>query len=172
MADNVETALLDRFPIGGKPGVRQAVKRVLDASTAVKMKTGEADQNRTPYGRANEIIAPLVGKEILPALARGRRQLNEATAQVIAQRSALHARAIGKRKDTDFVWADRLWKMSPGERAALILKNPAARQVALREPDLCDISKDIFDHALRREIQENHEGNARMWKSTKLQSAY
>jgi len=157
MTDSVESTLFNRFPAGGKPGVRLAVKRLFDASTAVKLKAREADPNRTQYGRAHEVLAPLVGKEILPALARGRRQFNEANARLNASRSALHEKAIGKRRDTDFVWAERIWKMPPGERAAFILKTQAARQVALREPELCDVSKDVFDHALRREIQENHE---------------
>ena len=73
------------------------------------------------------------------------------------QQAALHKKAIGEPKATDVVWVERLWALDPGKRAALILTNPAARQAALREPDLAGIDKAVFDHAMQRQIIEFHE---------------
>ncbi|MGA9010792.1 MAG: hypothetical protein WB495_28855 [Xanthobacteraceae bacterium] len=159
MPSDVETSLLERIPIGSPEDRTRVIRSALSTSLLVKEKVRSAigDRTRTAFGNATEVLGPYLKKDAAPALLKAQRQLAHGQKMIERQQAALHKKAIGEPKATDVVWVERLWALDPGKRAALILTNPAARQAALREPDLAGIDKAVFDHAMQRQIIEFHE---------------
>ena len=64
---------------------------------------------------------------------------------------------LGEPRATDPIWLNRLWEMDANKRAELVLTNAAARQAALREPELAGIDSRVYEHAIQRQLVEHHE---------------
>jgi hypothetical protein len=162
MPNNVEDALLEKLPAGITAGRKTAIQRTADASKAVKLNIADAatNRNRTAIGNAREVHQPYLKKAALPWLLRAKRDLAYGAKLVANGEAALRTKAAGVVKPTDGIWLDRIWALSPNERAKLVLENPAARGPALREPELAGIDSSVFEHAMRRQIQQYHEREA------------
>jgi len=169
----VET-MLNRIPAGTSAGRRRVIEMVFSAGLEVRAKTDAAakDKNRTPTGNANEVLGPFLKKTGAAELRKARRFVEYSKTELDRERGIVRKKAIGEPKATDALWLDRLFKMSPTERVAFFLQNPAARAAALREPELAGFHPTDFpqvepaqvkswvEQGLQRTIRETNEKGA------------
>lgn len=155
---SMEADLLARIPAGASEGRARVVHNTIAALLEVKGKVAEAGKNVdvTALGRA-KLLQPYAKTTAVPALLKAKRQLAHGQLLLDGQRAALRKKAAGEPKATDAEWREVIRKMDPNNAAEFLLRNPAARGPALREPELAFIGKDVYEQAMRKEIQENHE---------------
>jgi hypothetical protein len=168
-----ETTILERVPAGTSTGRLRVIKGALAETVSVRDKMAEINSNKdlTPIGRA-KAAQPFLNISAVPELLKMRKQAARSQEMIDNDRAALHKKAIGESKATDPLWLQRLWGLTPNKRIEEVLRNPAARAAALREPELAGIDArtlhqeglgehaKTFELALQKQIIENFEREA------------
>ena len=168
-----ETTALGRVPAGISTGRLRVIKGALAATVSLRDKLAQinADRDLSAIGRG-KAAQPFVKISAVPELIKLRKQAARSQEMINNDRAALHKKAIGEPKATDPLWVQRLWEMTPNKRIAEVLRNPAARAAALREPELAGIDartlthdgsgehSRVFELALQKQVIENFESEA------------